>query len=421
MATLSTHSSTRSCLVTGSSHVAMGENQTNKQRVNMSEEIVALMYPLCEAGKIDQSHLDSTIVIFRAYAMNLEGINGDFDGSYYFARQLASPAGFFQDRANHAGGVVTARTLGLTVLHTLVLFAKLDRSVWYGMFNVLGRPASPDDPTPMETGRYDSHSLWRRLLREERAVSQDENWTYPGWLMEFLVHVVAEYFRTSGATSISTVSAYKLMNAALKVVLDDVDLPGVDALMVESTPGGKPIGLARQFKVVLEGTCSPSSTNSRTWIPNTVTPRGRAHDEEGDATSVESFIVNGGVSSAVMGAKARLSRRRELVDLEGSSKTTIRTKRKRSSETKIAGGIQAHETRRRRQIQRDGAGTTEVTCLRCVEREETNPYKKSYSNTVFEKMKQTKVFEREGKIWLRCPICRAAGVVGTQHRNWKIN
>ena len=104
----------------------------------MVDQIIALMYPLCEAGLISRSHLESIILILRAYAMNLDGLDGENDGSYYLARLLASPAGFFEDRARHEGGVVTAQTLGLTVQHTLVLFAKLNRGVWYRMFTVLG-------------------------------------------------------------------------------------------------------------------------------------------------------------------------------------------------------------------------------------------------------------------------------------------
>ena len=190
----------------------------------MVDQIIALMYPLCEAGLISRSHLESIILILRAYAMNLDGLDGENDGSYYLARLLASPAGFFEDRARHEGGVVTAQTLGLTVQHTLVLFAKLNRGVWYRMFTVLGRPASLFDQTPMEAGRYGPDSTWWRLLAEERDISYNKKWRYPRWLMNILVRVVSEYFRTSGATSLSTRSLYRLLNSALNFVLEDSDL-----------------------------------------------------------------------------------------------------------------------------------------------------------------------------------------------------
>ncbi|EJK59507.1 hypothetical protein THAOC_20258 [Thalassiosira oceanica] len=414
-ATLSTLSPRRHCLVTGSSHVAMGQVQTNKQRVNQAEQIVAIMHALCDAGVISRSHLESTILIMRAYAMNLEGFKGKFDGSYYQARQLASPAHFFEDRARHEGGPVTAQTLGMTVLQTLVLFAKLERDIWYRMFTLLGRPASKDNPTPMEAGRYGPDSLWRKLLREERAISHNKSWTYPRWLMKIFVCVVAEYFRRSGVTSMSTISAYRLLNAALNDVLDDNDLPGAAALMVDLTPGGLPIGLAYEYKKVLKETCWPSSTHGRTWIPKTVT-RARASDEEREALSVDSFVADGGVSSIVMDAKAKLSRKGNLANLVGSSRT--RTKRNRPVVGLDNSVIRAHETRRRRQIQRDGMGATELTCLRCVGRVETNPYKKSYSTLAIEKMKQTKMAKIKGKLCLNCPICTAAGVVN-RHYDWR--
>ncbi|EJK71609.1 hypothetical protein THAOC_06926 [Thalassiosira oceanica] len=280
----------------------------------------------------------------------------------------------------------------------------------------------------MEAGRYGPDSLWRKLLREERAISHNKSWTYPRWLMKIFVCVVAEYFRRSEVTSMSTRSAYRLLNAALKDVLDDNDLPGAAALMIDLTPGRKPIGLAHEYKKVLSETCSPSSTHGRTWIPKTVT-RARGGDEEREALSVDSFVADGGVSSIVMGAKAQLSRKGNLANLDGSSRKVstqtsagTRKKRKRSPAKggRSAGAVLANETRRRRQIQRDGMGATELTCLRCVGRVETNPYKKSYSTQVIEKMKQTKTYKRLGRFHLNCPICRAAGIVN-QHCDWREN
>ena len=78
------------------------------------------------------------------------------------------------------------------------------------------------------------------------------------------------------------------------------------------------------------------------------------------------------------------------------------------------------QTRRRRQIQRDGMGATELTCMRCVGRGETNPYKKSYSTLVIEKMKQTKTAKKTGGLRLYCPICKAAGVARL-HFHWREN
>ena len=426
VATLSTHPAGLQCLVTGSAHVAMGQNQTNKQRVAMVDQIIALMYPLCEAGQISRSHLESIIPILRAYAMNLDGLDGENDGSYNQARLLASPEGFFQDRANHEGGVVTAQTLGLSVQHTLVLFAKLDRGVWYDMFTLLDRAASPNARTPMEDGGYGPNSPWKKLLLEEQDISYNKNWRYPRWLMNILVRVVSEYFRTSGATSTSTISLYRLLNAALNFVLEDSDLPGAGALMVDSTPGGKPIGRASQYKMVLKATCSPSSTHSLTWIPNTVTPRARASDEVREAISVDDFVNGGGVSSAVMSAKARLSSTGKLANLEGSSyakanpsvqasKKGKKRKRKRPAGKgpNSASVALGHETRRLREIKRDGAGVIELTCLRCVRRGETDPTKRSYSAIRIKELKKS----NGGIYYLACPICKAAGRA-YQHIDW---
>ena len=398
----------------------------------MVDEIIALMYPLCEAGEISRSHLESTIRILRAYAMNLDGLDGDNDGSYYLARLLASPDGFFQDRACHEGGVVTAQTLRLTVQHTLVLFAKLDRGVWYRMFDLLDRPASLFDQTPMEAGSYGPHSTWWRLLLEERDISYDKNRMYPRWLINILVHVLSEYFRTSGATSKSTKSAHRLLNAALEFVLEDSDLPGAGALMVKTTPGGKPIGLAHQFKKVLNETCSPSSTHGLTWIPNTVTPRARASDEVRGVISVDGFIGDSGVSSAVMSAKARLSSMGKLANLGGSSyakanpsvQPSKKGKKRKMPARKgpnSASAVLGSETVRLREIQRDGEGAIELTCLRCVRRGETDPHKKSYSVLRIKEMKKTKfATENNGRLFLKCHICRAAGSA-VQHTHWESN
>ncbi|EJK55432.1 hypothetical protein THAOC_24838 [Thalassiosira oceanica] len=197
--------------------------------------------------------------------------------------------------------------------------------------------------------------------------------------------------------------------------------------MIDLTPGRKPIGLAHEYRKVLSETCSPSSTHGLTWIPKTVT-RARGSDEEREALSADSFVADGGVSSIVMGAKAQLSRKGNLANLDGSSrkvstKTSAGTKNKRKrSPVKgvCTSAALGHETRRRRQIQRDGMGATELTCLRCVGRVETNPYKKSYSTLAIEKMKQTKKAKIKGGLFLQCPICRAAGFVD-RHLDWREN
>ena len=393
----------------------------------MVGEIVALMYPLCEAGEFKRSHLESNISILRAYVMNLIGHNGEYDGSYGFARQLASPAGFFEDRANYEGAVVTAQTLGMTVQHTLVLFAGLERGDWYDMFSLLDRAASPNARTPMEDGGYGPNSPWKKLLREERQISYHNGWVYPRWLIDILVHVVTEYFRMSGAISISANVAHRLLNATLNAVLKDGELPGARALKVDLTPGGKPIGLASQYKIVLGATCLPSSTHGRTWIPKTVTTRARASDEVREAISVDDFIGNSGVSSAVMSAKARLSSMGKLANLEGSSYAKANPSVQASKEEKkrkmpagkgpnSASAALANETQRLREIQCDGAGAIELTCLRCVHRGETKPHKKSYSVPRIKEMKQHQT-KYNGQLYLHCPICRAAGSC-SQHTYW---
>ena len=173
--------------------------------------------------------------------------------------------------------------------------------------------------------------------------------------------------------------------------------------MVNTTPGGKPIGLALQFKKVFNETCSPSSTHGRTWIPKTVTTRARASNEVRGAISVDDFINGGGVSSAVMSAKARLSSMGKLANLEGSSYAKDDPSVQPSKEG------------------RDGVGSIELTCLRCVGRGETDPRKKSYSVLRIKEMKKTKfATENNGRLFLKCHICRAAGSA-VQHTHWESN
>ena len=194
--------------------------------------------------------------------------------------------------------------------------------------------------------------------------------------------------------------------------------------MVKTTPGGKPIGLAHQFRIVLNVTCSPSSTHGLTWIPNTVTPRARARDEVRGAISVDDFIGDS-VSLVVTSAKAGLS---SIQGLEGSSYAKADPSVQPSKEGKkrkrpagkgpAASGLKAAETLRSRQIKRDGVGSIELTCLRCVGRGETDPHKKSYSVLRIKEMKKTKfATERNGALNLQCYICRAAGSAG-QHTHW---
>ena len=161
-----------------SSHVGLGEKQTDVQRVNSVKQTMATMTVNNQAGILPDEAFEDERRTYCAFFMNWFGFGGSLngrDGSFYLARSAAVGDGICNRHVVRAGALMTGNVIGRGISGPATTFLRcnLEQDRFNAVLTICrGEITNEDNPSPIDDP--DQREVWAKKRQQQHYQEHKE-------------------------------------------------------------------------------------------------------------------------------------------------------------------------------------------------------------------------------------------------------